>query len=124
MMTKDGQSMKKDNDAEFRFNARGARVYSDPMRHKLLDIPKITSRSQRGLVLNVLSVGKFWNPSIPTVTVDEHGTPILYRLPDWYLDWAETLQFMSSQGTNLFPSKVEFGYITPDKQYYAEILND
>ena len=124
MITTDDQLMKEGNDFEFRLNARGARVYSDPMRHELLDIPKIMSRSQGGLVLNVLSVGKFWNPSIPNITVDEHGTPILYRLPEWYIEWAETAQFLSSQGNNGFPSKVEFGYIIPDKQYYAEILSD
>ena len=86
------------------------------MEHLLLTIPRINSKSEKGAVYEVLSVGKFWNPSIPNVTIDELGTPVLYRLPDWYLEWAETSQFLSSEGHNPFPSKVEFGYIFPEQQ--------
>jgi hypothetical protein len=111
-------------DEYFEYNKKGAKVYRNPMKHALLEIPKIESRSEKGAVYDVLSVGQFWSPSIPIVTINEHGFPILYRLPDWYLKWAKTSQFLSSKGHNSFPSKVEFGYIIPDKQFYAEILDD
>jgi hypothetical protein len=119
--------MKKDNEPEFEYNARGAKVYHDPMRHKLLEIPNIHSRAEKGAVYEILSAGTFWKSkisSIPNVTINENGTPILYRLPEWFLDWVNTCQFLSSQGTNPFPSYVEFGYVIPDKQYYAEMLNE
>ncbi|MEM0135398.1 MAG: hypothetical protein QXU18_09285 [Thermoplasmatales archaeon] len=71
--------------SKFVCNARGLRVYRDPMRHELLEIPKIKIKSEKGAVYEVLSVGKFCNPYIPNVTIEERGVAIHYRLPDWYL---------------------------------------
>jgi hypothetical protein len=115
--------MKKNDDSEFTYNAKGAIVYRNPMRHDLLEITSIQSRKEKGSIYKVLSVGKFWSPDIPVVTVEERGKPVLFRLPEWYLKWSEFTQLLSSEGGIVFPSFVEFGYIVPEKQYYAEILD-
>ncbi len=116
--------MKKEDETEFKYNDRGAKVFRDPLRHTILEIPKIRSRKEKGAIYDVLSVDMFWNPIVPTATINENGTPVLYRLPEWYSEWVEYSLILSSKGPNPFPSKVEFGYIIPDKQYYADILND
>ena len=115
--------MKKNDESDFTYNARGAIVYRDPMRHGMLEIKRIQFRKEKGSIYKVLSVGKFWSQNIPTVTIEREGKPVLFRLPEWYLDWSEHTQLLSLEGNNIFPSLVEFGYIVPEKQYYAEIID-
>lgn len=106
------------------YNKQGAKVYLDPSRHAYLDIPSLSSETESGMVYNVLSVGFLRGASkpIPVITVRAGNLPILYRLPEWYADWVMQAQVLAHSGLNLFPCDVEFGYISRENRYYAEML--
>ncbi len=108
------------NDKEYYYNQRGAKCYFDYTRQGNLDIPKLKSNKERGVVYRVLSVGFFGNNEQPCVTIykDEQAQCLL--LPNELSDWAFTMVAFSNAGGNFFPSEVEFGYL--DQCYYAKIL--
>lgn len=104
-----------------KFNAKGARIYPDPMMHEELKIPRIKTVKEKGSVYTVLSVGLL--KGLPVVSVKTVRGPILYRLPSWYTNWAMDSVLLSESGSE-FPSEVEFGFIEEDGTYYAEIIGD
>ena len=108
------------NDKEFYYNQRGAKCYFDYTRQGYLDIPKLKSNKEHGVIYRVLSVGFFGKNGQPCVTIykDEQAQSLL--LPKALSDWAFDMVALSNSGGNFFPSEVEFGYI--NGRYYAEIL--
>lgn len=108
------------NDKEFYYNQRGAKCYFDYTRQGYLDIPKLKSNKEHGVIYRVLSVGFFGKNGQPCVTIykDEQAQCLL--LPKALSDWAFDMVALSNSGGNFFPSEVEFGYI--NGRYYAEIL--
>jgi len=62
-------------DEDFNYNTRGAKAYRNPLRHEILDIPRLSSRKEKGALYEVLLVGRFSNPIIPTVTIRKMEIP-------------------------------------------------
>ncbi len=108
------------NNKEFYYNQRGAKCYFDYTRQGCLDIPKLKSNKERGVVYRVLSVGFFGKNEHPCVTIFENEQAQCLLLPNELSDWAFTMVAFSNAGGNFFPSEVEFGYL--DQRYYAKIL--
>ena len=115
---------KESNENNYTYTNKGAVLYYDPMNHGVLKIPEIKFLDGRGAIYEVYEVGKFPNFNIPFVTVKENGKLTLYRLPQWYLSWVDSADLINYLANEIFPSKVEFGFIISDERYYAELLDD
>ncbi|SFU57280.1 DUF3800 domain-containing protein [Butyrivibrio sp. M55] len=101
------------DDNDFFLNKKGAKVYKDAEKHRLLPIHEGQNR------YNVLSVGVA-NKGIPLITVAEKDNPVCYRLPDEYGDWAMTVVGMANLGENFFPAEVIFSFMSG--KYYVDII--
>lgn len=102
-----------DDDKEYYYNQRGAKVY------KNIDCqPLLPLQEGRNKYL-VLSVG-FEKRGVPLATIFENGNPICYRLPDEYYEWALTVVGMANSGEKFFPEEVVFSLV--DGRYYVDIL--
>lgn len=101
------------DDKDYFYNQRGAKVYKDINRQPMLTL-HIGSNE-----FYVLSVG-FSRNGIPLVTILENEKPKCYRLPDEYSDWTMTVVGFANMGEKLFPSKVLFSVI--DGRYLVDIL--
>ena len=102
------------NDYEDYFlNQRGAKVYKDINRQKMLPIKAGKN------IYEVLSVG-LSKELLPLVTISENGEPICYRLPEAYSDWAMTVVGFANRGENFFPETVVCSCV--DGKFFADIL--
>lgn len=100
-------------DEECFYNQRGAKIYKDPERQKMLPLDEGQNK------YCVLSVGLVPN-GIPLVTVLENEKPICYRLPVDYYEWAMMAIGLANMGERLFPLEAIFSLI--DGKYYVDIL--
>lgn len=89
------------DDKDYFYNQRDAKVYKDINKQPLL--PLHSGQNE----FYVLSVG-FSRNGTPLVTISENEKPRCYRLPDEYGDWAMTVVGFTNRGERLFPSKVLF----------------
>lgn len=103
----------KDDDKDYYFNQRGAKVYKDIKKQPPLPLYEGENR------FYVLSVG-FVKKGIPVVTITENGEAVCYRLPEAYADWAMTVVGMASRGESFFPEDVIF--LLKNGKYYVDIL--
>lgn len=102
-----------DDDKEYYYNQRGAKVY------KNIDLQPILPLEEGQNKYLVLSAG-FEKGGVPLVTISENDKPICYRLPAEYYEWTLTVVGMANSGEKLFPEEVVFSLI--DGRYYADIL--
>lgn len=106
---------------KFTVNKAGAKIYNDINKHKVLEVPVLLDEKAEGVVHQVLSVGILGGQRDPIVTIKEaNGEVVAYRLPYDLVGWVENSMGMKFQGIDLFPAKVEFGYL--NNRVYAEIL--
>ncbi|MBD5540957.1 MAG: hypothetical protein HDR00_07140 [Lachnospiraceae bacterium] len=102
-----------DDDKEYFYNQRGAKVYKNIEMQPMLPLDKGQNKYY------VLSVG-FAQNGVPLVTISENGEPSCYRLPDEYSEWAMTVVGIANSGGNYFPEDVIFSLI--DGRYYVDVL--
>ena len=102
-----------EDDKNYFYNQRGAKVYKDINKQ-----PMLTLHSGQN-EFYVLSVG-FSQNGTPLVTISENDKPICYRLPGDYGEWAMNVVGMANMGEKLFPCKVVFSLI--DGRYLVERL--
>ena len=101
-----------ENNGEYFTNQRGAKIFYDIQKQpKLIIKDKVT--------IYALSVG-LDKTGIPLVTVFEDKTPVCYRLPVEYREWAETLVGFANMGEHVLPATILF--TKKDNHYYADIL--
>ncbi len=86
-------------DNEFYYDKRGAKVYIDSLKQPMICLENDTK------VYKALNVGVDRN-GIPTMTIEENGKAICYRLPEELSEWAQLLVSYSVFGKNLLPSNV------------------
>ncbi len=101
------------DDKDYFYNQRGAKVYKDSNKQPML--PLHNGQNE----FYVLSAG-FSRNGIPLVTISENKKPKCYRLPDEYGDWTMTVVGFTNRGEKLFPSKVLFSLI--GGRYLVDIL--
>ena len=107
------------------YNTRGAKIYLDITKQDSLKIPRLNSIRGKGKTYEVLSAGHGVNVDECHVTIKEKVGVKLYRLPrdSVYTEWIHNCVVLSHAcGINMFPCRVEFGYIINENRYYAEIL--
>ncbi|KQY90955.1 hypothetical protein ASD24_24475 [Paenibacillus sp. Root52] len=109
-----------DADMEYIINAHGAKVYKNASNHPVLEIPQLSSNTDQGTIYQVLSVGIMGRSPIVTVKIGDLTQ--VYRLPNWYEDWARSLMAMSVSGIKLLPHNIEFGFYVKEKRYYVELI--
>lgn len=109
-----------DPDKDYMINAQGAKVYKDASKHPVLEIPQLSSTTEQGTIYDVVSVGVMGLSPIATVKIGD--LPQVFRLPNWYADWARSLMAMSMSGTKLLPHRIEFGFYVKENRYYAELI--
>lgn len=109
------------NADKFFMNDQGAKVFYDHSQQSMLDIPILNDMFDKGVIYKVLSVGFFGFLDKPTVTIEQDGDVVLYRLPDELIGWVLHCMSVSQQGSNFFPEFVEFGYLSDTKRFYAHI---
>lgn len=102
-----------DNDEDYFYNQKGAKVFKDIERQPMLPLYEGQNKYY------VLSVGFSGNGS-PLVTTFENEEPVCYRLPEEYSEWAVTVVGMANMGENLFPEEVVFYLV--DDEYFVDIL--
>ena len=102
-----------DDDKDYFYNQRGAKVY------KNIDLQPLLPLHEGQNKYLVLSVG-FGKNGVPLVTISENGKPSCYRLPDKYYEWAVTVVGMANSGEKFFPEEVVFSLV--DGRYYVDIL--
>lgn len=102
-----------DNDEDYFYNRKGAKVFKDIERQPMLPLYEGQNKYY------VLSVGFSGNGS-PLVTISENEEPVCYRLPGEYSEWAMTVVDMANMGENLFPEEVVFSLV--DDEYFVDIL--
>lgn len=101
-------------------NRAGATIYEDIKKHKILDIPKVPTTSDKGKIYHILSVGMHKSGNA-MATIKENNQVIAYQLPKGRLqDWAVYSISNAQRGLNPFPCDIEFGELPTG--YYAEIL--
>lgn len=98
-------------------NQRGASINTNINEYPLLEISTINNNYETGSVYNVLTVGI--QNACPVITIINNNEPTIFRIPNELSGWAEMCIKLSTNGLNLFPANVEFGYL--DNRYYAEI---
>lgn len=101
------------DDEEYFYNQRGAKVYKDIEMQPMLPLDKGQNKYY------VLSVG-FAQNGVPLVTILENGEPNCYRLPDEYSEWVMTVVGIANCGESFFPENVIFSLF--DGKYYVDIL--
>lgn len=102
-----------DNDEDYFYNQKGAKVFKDIERQPMLPLDEGQNKYY------VLSVGFSGNGS-PLVTISENEEPVCYRLPGEYSEWAMTVVGMANMGENLFPEEVVFSLVADE--YFVDIL--
>ena len=102
-----------DEIGEYILNNRGAKIYIEPNKQ-----PKLKIIKKICLCVEAVGFNKFQKP---IVTIKQNNKFIAYELDEQLYSWAFDCVALSYNGTNLFPSKVEFG-IRTDGSLYAEIL--
>lgn len=107
-----------DTQDDFYITKKGVKVYKDYSKHKFLFIP--TDSKSLGIIYNVLSIGFLGAEEQPCVTIQEEGKPVLYLIPNDYLDWAIICVGFAMSGDNIFPTRVKF--LKKSNKYYAEII--
>ncbi|KXY68784.1 hypothetical protein AT261_23625 [Bacillus cereus] len=102
-------------------NKAGAKIYSDINKHEMLELPVLVNNKSNGIIHEVLSVGLQGAQREPIVTIKKSNQEaIAYRLPKDLQGWVENAMFLTMQGMNPFPSRVEFGIL--DNRAFVEIL--
>lgn len=101
------------DDREYFYNRKGAKVYKDINRQKVL--PLKNGRNE----YFVLSVGVMRN-GVPVVTVLENENSVCYRLPEEYGDWAMTMVGIANMGEKIFPDEIVF--TVDNGKYYVDIM--
>ena len=101
-----------DDDKEYYYNQRGAKVY------KNIDLQPMLPLDKEQNEYYVLSVG-FEKKGMPLVTILENGEPRCYRLPDDYSEWAMTAVGMANSGEKIVPGTVVFSMV--DGRYEVEV---
>ena len=101
------------DDKEYFYNRKGAKVYKDINRQKVL--PLKNGRNE----YFVLSVGVMKN-GVPVVTVLENENSVCYRLPAEYGGWAMTMVGIANMGETLFPDEIVF--TVDNGKYYVDIM--
>ena len=102
-----------DDDKDYYYNQRGAKVYKNIEIQPML--PLHNGRNK----YYVLSVG-FAQNGVPLVTISKNGEAGCYRLPDEYGEWAMTVNGLANGGEKIFPEEVIFSLV--DGRYYVDIL--
>ena len=102
-----------DDDKEYYYNQRGAKVY------KNIDLQPVLPLQEGENKYLVLSVG-FERSGVPLVTISENDKTICYRLPNEYKEWAMAQVGLANSGVKLFPEEVVFMLV--DGRCYADIL--
>lgn len=102
-----------DDNKEYYYNQRGAKVY------KNIDLQPVLPLEEGQNKYFVLSAG-FEKGGVPLVTISENDNSICYRLPAEYYEWTLTVVGMANSGEKLFPEEVVFSLI--DGRYYVDIL--
>lgn len=102
-----------DDDKEYYYNQRGAKVYKNIEMQPMLPLHKGQNK------FYVLSVG-FAQNEVPLVTISENGEARCYRLPDEYGEWAVTVTGIANCGEKIFPEEVIFSL--NEGKYYVDIL--
>ncbi len=102
-----------DDDKEYFYNQRGAKVY------KNIDLQPLLPLHEGQNKYIVLSVG-FEKSGIPLITISENDKPSCFRLPGEYYEWALTVVGMANSGEKLFPVEVVFSLV--GGRYYVDIL--
>lgn len=106
---------------DFVVNKAGAKIYSDINKHELLKLPVLVDTKANGTIHEVLSVGFQGEQREPIVTIKKSNQEVIaYRLPKDLQGWVEGSMFMTMQGMNPFPTRVEFGIL--NNRAFAEIL--
>lgn len=101
-----------DDDKEYYYNQRGAKVY------KNIDLQPMLPLDKGQNEYYVLSVG-FEKKGIPLVTILENGESRCYRLPDDYSEWAMTAVGMANSGEKIVPGTVVFSMV--DGRFDVEV---
>ncbi|MDO5147509.1 MAG: DUF3800 domain-containing protein [Eubacteriales bacterium] len=102
-----------DDGKDYFLNQRGAKVYKDIEKQPMLPLHDGQNKYY------VLSVG-FSRFAVPVVTIEEDNTPVCYKLPGDYSEWAMTVVGMANLGENMFPAEVIFSLV--EGKHYADIL--
>lgn len=101
-----------DDDKDYYYNQRGAKVYKNIEIQPMLPLDRAQNEYY------VLSVG-FEKKGIPLVTILENEEPRCYRLPDDYSEWAMTAVVMANSGEKIVPGTVVFSVV--DGRYDVDI---
>ncbi|GAB6182132.1 hypothetical protein JCM14036_34510 [Desulfotomaculum defluvii] len=112
--------------ADFIVNQQGAKIFMDISKQPKLIIPILQSTEEKGLVVEVLSLGLMpkGQDMIPIVTIKQDNKIEAYVLPGELTPWAGFYQSLAQKtGINMFPCKCEFGYLQDLERYFAELLN-
>lgn len=102
-----------DDEKEYFYNQRGAKIYKDISKQPYLPLSEGKNKYY------VLSVG-FSKNGEPLVTVSINDEVRCYRMPDEYRDWVMTMVGIANSGQNFFPGEVVFSLV--DGRYYVDIL--
>ena len=102
-----------DDEKEYFYNQRGAKVYKDISKQPYLPLSEGKNKYY------VLSVG-FSKNGEPLVTISVNDEVLCYRIPDEYRDWAMTMVGIANSGQKFFPGEVEFSLV--GGRYFVDIL--